>query len=322
MADDHPVIINPLAAVILLNLTGFVVVALNGFSLYVFTAHKKHKRISNIPLIWILVANILIGAFPLPIYGLKKYNFTDERLGGRLCDAWRYTYFTCIHLAMCSLLLMTIQKILILSFPLRYRQILNRFRTNLVFSLAWVFMIVFDFIPFVPVSEHDKEYCHYKIKKKWAVAMDIITMAIPLPVIICGYSYMVYLAYLQAVRIHKQSTLSTDAGQKRRKFRMWSEVKATRRVALIIGAYITCWTPSTLYYLLEWLCPQCYPEQYEPHRTWIRFFFKLIVMIHALVTPIIFCCQNREFQKDARHSLRYFSAASLHEKTSSSTQVD
>ena len=176
-------------------------------------------------------------------------------------------------------------------------------------------------IPFFPFSESDDEYCHYKIKKDWAVAINIITMAIPLPGIVSCYGYMLYLAFGQYVRIQKTSTVSKN-GSTKKKPRLLSEVKATRKVALIIGAYIICWTPSTLYYLLEWLCPHCYPENYQPHKTWIRFFFKLLVMFHALVTPIIFCCQSREFQKDASRSMRKFSRATFDEtKHSNATYV-
>ena len=295
-----PPLINPTAALILLIATGLVAILLNGFAIHVFFSQRKHKRISNIPMIWILVANILIGSFPLPVYGLKKYGFEDPQVASHVCDAWRYTYFSTIHLAMSSLLLMTVQKILILTFPLRYQQILTARRTNLVYATAWIVLLFFDLIPFFPVSEYDREFCHYKIKKDWAVAMNILTMAIPLPIIIGCYCYMVYLAFVQYVRIQKTSTFSAKP---RSKTRLWSEVKATRKVALITGAYIVCWTPSTLYYLLNWLCPSCFPENFEPHKTWIQFFFKLGVMFHAIITPIIFCLQSNEFRKDARKSV-------------------
>ena len=221
-------------------------------------------------------------------------------MAGHVCDAWRYTYFSTIHLAMSSLLLMTVQKILILTFPLRHQQILTANRTNLVYGAAWIVLLIFDLIPFFPVSEYDREFCHYKIKKDWAVAMNILTMAIPLPIIIGCYCYMVYLAFVQYVRIQKTTTLGAKP---RPKTRLWSEVKATRKVTLIAGAYIVCWTPSTLYYLLGWLCPSCFPENFEPHKTWIQFFFKLGVMLHAIITPIIFCLQSNEFRNDARKSV-------------------
>lgn len=310
-----PPLINPTAALVLLIATGLVAIILNGFALHVFFSQRKHKRISNIPMIWILVANVLIGAFPLPVYGLKKYGvgMDNPRAKGRVCDAWRYTYFSTIHLAMASLLLMTVQKILILTFPLRYQQILTARRTNIVYAAAWAALLIFDLIPFFPVDQYDKEFCHYKIRKDWAVAMNIVTMAIPLPVIIACYCYMVNLAFVQYVRIQKTSTLPSQSSNnkkgvgKRSKPRLWSEVKATRKVALITGAYIICWTPSTLYYLLGWLCPACFPDNYEPHRTWIQFFFKLGVMLHAVITPIIFCLQSNEFRKDARRSVMTFS---------------
>lgn len=296
-------IIDATTALVFLMILGFLVFLLNTFASIVLIINvKKRSRLATLPILWILAANILIGLFPLPIYGLKKYGFEDVSLSGRICDAWRYSYFLCIHLALVSLLIMTVEKIFILMFVLRYKEMLTVFRMNIIFGISWLFFVVFDVIPFFPLNEYDDEKCQYYVKKNWALAMNILTMAIPLPLILCCYGYMIHLAYKQTIRINRESI--SDGKRRKTKIRTALEIKATRTVAFIVGAYILCWTPSTVYYLLVWLCPHCYPKNYQPHKTWIRFFFKLLNLFHAFLTPIIFCGRNRDFQKDAKKLLK------------------
>ena len=291
---------NHAVAMVCLLLLGVFVTILNVFAIFILFKSGKHSRNYSYPLLWLLAANVLIGVFPLPIYGLKKYNFTSASLVGNICDAWRYTYFPTIHLAMASLLIMTVDKVINLQFPLKYPYIITKLRLNLCVLLTWLFFIFFDMIPFFPVNKTDDENCHYNVKKEWAVAMNILTAAVPLPLIVSCYIYMVVLAFKQAFRMKSKNRGNFRTTSLTEKLKVAIEVKATKKVTYIVTAYMICWLPSTLYYLLEWICPKCYPDNYEPHKTWIRFFFKLLVLCHGLVTPILFCWQSKIFRANVR----------------------
>ena len=128
--------------------------------------------------------------------------------------------------------------------------------------------------------------------------MSILTQTIPLPIIVVSYLHMMCLAFKKANHVPSESI-------KRKRsiidnIKVAVEVKATKKVSYIVTAYMICWLPATLYYLIEWICPKCYPDNYEPHKTWIRFFFKLLVMCHGLVTPILFCWQSKIFRANVR----------------------
>ena len=303
---------DPIAALLCLIILGGLVALLNLFAIVVLVVSSRRSKNPSYPLLWLLGANTLIGLFSLPMYGLKKYNFKSPSVASNICDAWRYTYFTTIHIAMASLLIMTLDKVIHLQFPLRYPNIITKVRLNICITLAWIFFIFFDMIPFFPVNETDEENCHYYVKKKWALAMNILTMAIPLPIIVVSYLHIMCLAFKQANRV--------PSGSRKRKrsivdnIKVAVEVKATKKVSYIVTAYMICWLPSTIYYLLEWVCPKCYPNNYQPHKTWIRFFFKLLVMCHGLVTPILFCWQSKIFRKNVR---RYTSRRSDNSEISS-----
>ena len=292
------IIINPTTALVCLVCLAVTVILLNIFAFVVTFSAGRRKESFNYPLLWLLIANILIGLFPLPVYGLKKYEFTSVTITSTICDIWRYTYFTTINMSMLSLLIMTLEKIAVLVCPLRHSSIVSKTKLNTSFAVSWLFIAVFDLIPFIPFDHHDDDGCHYVIKKDWALAMNIITMAIPLPIIIVCYLYMTYLAYSHSIRINR--TISTQTSRSSN-IKLMIKVKATKKVTHIVGAYIICWTPSTMYYMLVWLCPEkCFPKNYQPHKTWIRFFFKLLVMCHAFITPILFCWLSSEFRRDVK----------------------
>ena len=97
---------------------------------------------------------------------------------------------------------------------------------------------------------------------------------------------------------------STSFHKKQTKYKMDKiknalESKATKQVLYIVRTYVLCWLPSFWYYLLTWLCSKLFSNKYKPHRTWIRFFFKLLVMFHAFITPLLFCWFSDVFLREA-----------------------
>lgn len=295
------VYINPLVALISLCLLGLLVALLNLSALAIMRMPVKRKYFSY-PLLWLTASNVLIGIFPLPLYGLKKYNFESSAVASIICDAWRYSYFVTSHISMITLVVMTLDKIISLTSPLRYKYLVTKLRINIILIVFWTFYAGFDIIPFFPISEKDKDNCHYYVKKQWAILMNIFTTAIPLPVIIMCYIYMTMLAYRHAVRkSFKDKNIKNTSFS--HNLKVVIEVKATKKVSYIVTAYMICWMPSTIYYLLVWLCPYCFPKNYQPHKTWIRFFFKLLIMFHGFVTPILFCWQSKIFRKSVKDSI-------------------
>ena len=101
------VYINPLVALISLCLLGLLVALLNLSALAIMRMPVKRKYFSY-PLLWLTASNVLIGIFPLPLYGLKKYNFESSAVASIICDAWRYSYFVTSHISMITLVVMTL----------------------------------------------------------------------------------------------------------------------------------------------------------------------------------------------------------------------
>ena len=114
-----------------------------------------------------------------------------------------------------------------------------------------------------------RKIAYYYVKKQWALAMNILTMALSLPIIVVSYLHTICLAFKQAKRVPSGSTK-----RKRSIFeniKVAVEVKATKKVIYIVTYHMISWLPSTIHYLLDWICPKCYPDNYQSHETWVRF---------------------------------------------------
>ena len=72
------------------------------------------------------------------------------------------------------------------------------------------------------------------------------------------------------------------------------ESKATKQVLYILRT----WLPSFWYYVLTWLYPKCFSNKYKPNRLWIQVFFKLLLMFHTFITPLLFCWSIDVFRRE------------------------
>ena len=273
--------INKTAALICLHMSGFCIIILNFGALIITVKSRKRRKLFSYPLSWLLVSNVLIGLFPMQFYGLKKYEFSSQKISTAVCSTWRYNYFTFTHISLVTLLLMTIDKVVTLRRSLSDHTTIAGHRINCLYTISWFFFIIFDAFPFPPIFTTDDEGYHYAVIKDWALTMNILTMIIPFPIIVVSYIYMLVVACRQMKEISRQDFIKNKWSNKTDKIKNALESKATKQVFYIVGTYVLCCLPSFWYYLLTWLCRKCFSNEYKPHRTWIRFFFKLLITFHA-----------------------------------------
>ena len=127
------------------------------WSTYYHNKIKKKEKIIQLPMSWLLVSNVLIGFFPMQFYGLKKYEISSHKISIAVCNIWRYSYFTFTHINLVSLLLMTTDKVVTLRYSLSYNLTITGHRINCIYTIFWLFFIIFDAVLFLPISATDDE---------------------------------------------------------------------------------------------------------------------------------------------------------------------
>jgi len=300
MADS---VINPLGALICLSFYGVVIFSLNTFTLFVQIKRRKYLTHHQYPLLWILVANSLVGLLPLQLYGFKKYEVVDIRVNNGICAAWRFTYFLCTHFSIASVLIMVLERTITIYSRTKHQLFDNRKRLINYLNIAfWLVLAIFDTIPFfLRVTTTDR--CPYTITAVWSLTLHCSTFLLPNSVISICYTYICYSAYTHKRKIYRFSTEGDRRNSKLEKGTNLMNLRATKQFIAIVGSYIICKLPADMYYTIEWECPQCLPTDFEPTRTWLTFFLKLLVMSHAMAVPVIFYWKSKTFRKDVQRSL-------------------
>ena len=202
------------AALVCLCMLGFCIIILNFGALIITIKSRKRKKLFSYPLSWLLVSNVLIGLFPMQFYGLKKYEFSSHKISVAVCRIWRYSYFTFTHISLVSLLLMTIDKVVTLRYSLSYHTTITGHRINCVYTIFWLFFIIFGAVPFLSISATDDEGCHYVVIKDWTLTTNILAMIIPFPVLVVSYIYMTVVPCREMKEITRQGFIKNKRNNK------------------------------------------------------------------------------------------------------------
>ena len=295
---------DPLAALISLMFFGASIFLLNVLTFVVQINRRKSLGYHQYPLCWILVANALVGALPLPLYGLKKYGVKDPEIRSRICAAWRFTHFLCIHYSTASIAIMVIDRIKTLS-TFRITLLTRKHRLFIDISniISWMVFTIFDLGPFYISQPGLKEKCPYRLTATWSLILNKLTIFVPQCMIGLCYGYICFVAYQQKKKIISTTTSLVHNHSVRKWRSILIKMKVLKELLAVIGSYVICNLPASMYYTIEWQCSKCFPEHFERTRTWLTFFLKVLVMSHALIVPMIFFWSSPKFRRNAKYLL-------------------
>eukprot|EP00794_Sanderia_malayensis_P000147 gene147-759_t len=302
-----PFVEHPVPTSIGLFLLAIVMVTLNLVAIVVFVKKQRTKPPVDYPLLSLLIANLLQGTVTLPAYALKKIYATDSDRLAIFCFVYRFSYFLCTHATILSLLASSFDRVIALVYSLRYWQIVTKRRICAVIAMVWLFVIAFDVIPmFAPSDKRGtpRAACNYIPTKEWSVSMHVIMNIIPFPILLVNYVITVRIAFKHAERAQLDKSISTNSSCKqgrRDKLNTLYNMRATRKVLLIIGSYFVCVGPACVYYLLEWLCKSCFTKTYkEKQEQYMHFVLKILVNLNAVISPVIFFWKSKVFRSSAK----------------------
>ena len=255
------------------------------------------------PILALLFSNIFQGLLTLPAYALKKWKLGSRDLQGAICGVFRFSYFLYLHLSILISSLSTFDQLMLLKFPFEYRNFLPKRRIFILIIAIVLFSLLYDTLPLLPIVEKAKKKCTYIPFKIWSITNHMIQL-IFLIILIFNTIWLTRIAYQQTrvSRSRRGMVISTY-----KKYEM-IRLKATKTVVIMITTYIFCWGPLIVYYLIVWLCKKCFPNNYMAYDQWTRFFVKILAMLYALLSPIIFGARNNLFTRRKRQEVKTFTA--------------
>ena len=74
-------------------------------------------------------------------------------------------------------------------------------------------------------------------------------------------------------------------------------------LGIVVGAFVFCWGPSTLYYFIKMVCPQCYGSAFKQVEQIFKAFVKLLTFANSCLSPLIYCWLNHSLRNACYQSL-------------------
>lgn len=253
-------------------------------------------------------SDLMVATFSLPFRIHQTLHNTNWCLGEGVCLFWIWADLFCCCASIGNLALISIERFLATKYPLRYYQIITRKTSWLMLSSVWIYSLIvassgltnwtFPTGKLVGIDNG----C-YKPDPYYYTFAAIMGFFFPLVVIICAYCYIFKIAMEHFRAISRLTTpiqpsaCQGDENQTLQK----QQLKATKTLAIVVGAFVICWLPTFVILLVKTWCETCF-NSHDNHELRGLFYFINIAFVYTLpninsaINPFIYVI----FSKDLR----------------------
>ena len=242
--------------------------------LIAFSHSETIRRRVNIYFILSLtVSDMVIGLTMTPLY-ICYTAFPDPlwlvKLEGFL---WIVTVTATTH----SLSAVSLDRLISVLYPLRYRQIMTKKRCRIVILLIWLGSVIFG-LPRLVLNDF------VKLEKLW-IACSVATVGIPLFVMSFSYGRIFAIVRKQSGKWKNSSASRDTLGNK----------KAAVTIGIIVSLFVVTFIPSVVvYFLLLFEDNLC--KEYQLNDVWL--WAALVSLCHSSFNPWVYGFRYRELRKD------------------------
>ena len=294
--------------VIILILLAITVFSCNLFCILNIAFSKHLRRASHIAICSLLFAHLIQGLFVIPSYAMKRAKFGYEPV---ICDVFRFSYLLTNYGACISLLIVTLDRLVAVVYPLKYSVNATMKKMMYILCLCWIYVICLCVIPFFTAKA--KSSCSYGPTKEWTLFMLTLNTLIPFIVIFISY-----------ILIFSRTKKAFKSRNTERARRCQSQRKFLKTTVLIVLSFIFCWGPSFVYYFLQAVCQTCLADLYrrEDIEKIVTFLMKVLTFVDGIIAPLIYCFMNTRFNAERQKALRRLRVStmkSMRSRTLSST---
>ena len=329
---------DPLVYLLVIS-TAIVLLFFNIVSLFVLLVTPKlRRRVSNLPIISFLVGSALQGAIPAPLYIYKVLAHRSGNEPGWLCDVYRFQYIFCVHIMEASIMILALERLWAIKFPLRFSKLLKRRNVGYLLGSAWFVTLIIDLLPFFKSGRRNNDNCTYVPTPSWGLCVIIFFNIVPFVTVVVCYTVIWKVAFSFAIKDQRRAeslnfnqhhscllnnrsddgtnTTTTDGHEdcchnkvrtsskqsyhKVLKFTL--EIKATKTSLAIAAVFLICWLPMGIFYMADHFCRNCISD--DSAFKLARRIVKILAFSSSLLTPLVYCWWNKAFRKSAKRLLR------------------
>ncbi|XP_037076755.1 octopamine receptor beta-2R-like isoform X1 [Pollicipes pollicipes] len=286
--------------------------------------YRRLRVITNYFIVSLAFADMLVAL------GAMTFNasvqVSDRWLFGHVvCDLWNSldVYFsTASILHLCCI---SVDRYVAIVQPLEYPMKMTRNKVLLMIACVWTFPILISFIPiffgwyttetYLRQRERQPTSCEWEVNDWFAVVSSSISFWIPAVIMVCMYlrvfreadrqERLLYRARGRAQLLVTHNggadggggtethAVDDDSNNSRRQMhKLRRERKAMRTLGILMGAFLFCWLPFFLWYIIVSLCGKrvcTTPDIVVALLFWIGYF-------NSTLNPVIYAYFNRDFR--------------------------
>lgn len=268
--------LNVVKAVLVGLLLGvFIVFGVVGNVLVILSVvcHRHLRTVTHYLIVNLAVADLLLSATVLPFSAI--YEILDRWVFGRaFCNVWAAVDVLCCTASIMSLCVISVDRYIGVSYPLRYPTMMTKRRALLVVLLLWMLSVIISIGPLFGWKEpepEDDSICNITEEPGYAIFSAVGSFYLPLTIILVMYCRVYVVAHRESqglreghkterldtefviLRIHRgQATASEDEALRSRThfalrlLKFSREKKAAKTLGLVVGCFILCWLPFFL----------------------------------------------------------------------------
>ncbi|XP_028391820.1 dopamine receptor 2-like isoform X2 [Dendronephthya gigantea] len=283
------------------------------------------RTVMHYSMLSLAIADLLCGAIAMPAYIAKKF-VDGERGEGVVCDIFRFTYFFTEYASVSSLVMVSLERMFALKYP--FKCVDPKFGYKVIFflSLAWLDALIVALLPFIPWDPNAGGPCSYKPTKWWSLLVIHKNVVIPLLIVVICYSYIYNIAMSHVETIRKENRPGENM---KCRLQQWKQRrKATTTLLIVVGIFMVCWLPSTIYYYVQNICEHCFDSFVGEQKAIFNAIVKILTFANSMTNPIIYWYRSKEFKRAFQrmflgqlcHSLASQRSSRVHSQTDLTNQ--
>nr|XP_028564117.1 alpha-1A adrenergic receptor [Podarcis muralis] len=310
-------------------LGGLIVFGVLGNILVILSVacHKHLQSVTHYYIINLAVADLLLTSTVLPFSAI--FEILGYWVFGRIfCNIWAAVDVLCCTASIMSLCVISIDRYIGVSYPLRYPAIVTEKRGLLALVCVWVLSLVISVGPLFgwkqPAPE-DETICQINTDPGYVLFSALGSFYLPLIIILAMYCQVYVVAKRESkglscglktekshseevtLRIHRKTTTETTGSTPSTKhksnfsvrlLKFSREKKAAKSLGIVVGCFILCWLP----FFIIMPIGSFFPES-KPSETIFKIAFWL-GYLNSCINPIIYPCSSQEFKKAFQNVLR------------------
>lgn len=254
------------AVLMLLTLVGNIMVCA------CFYCYRDLRTICNYFIISLSAADILVALLAMPFWFVLQLTDMDDK-SKAVFTSELYMFWAVIDIlvgmaSIMNLVAVSFDRHLAITSPFSYSESMTSFRAIVMIAALWVLSLILCGLR--PLAKTKTFLFSYQM------VVVAVSFVIPLLLMIVMYMKIYSVARNHALRIGRN--FATD-------------IKATKTVAIVIGAFVVCWMPFFVIVTIYAFEPY-YPISIKAYKA-----IKWLEYLNSCLNPIIYTCLNRTYRR-------------------------